>query len=88
MVSKNMFQKSIILLLNNRVKLISETDKKYMFEVLDEFQECQHNVIIQIKKGRVIITCDCWNCSNFLNTICYNKIACLDYYKSRMLKLR
>jgi len=87
MVSKEMFQKSIKLLMNDRIRIISERDG-IMFEVLDEFDDCKHNVTIKKKKNGTVLTCDCFHCSNYPDSICYNKLACLDYYKAKILKLR
>ena len=58
-----------------RVKLISESQHRQLWEVDDQ------TVAIQVKKGRRVITCTCDNHTRFCNssTICRHKESVIAY---------
>jgi hypothetical protein len=90
MTIKNIYLKALNLQIADKVKLITreDDDRKLIFEVNDE--DKINNVVIQTKKGRTLISCDCHNCTMFCNepTQCANKIASQQYYFSKILKLK
>lgn len=89
MTYKEMFNKSIILIMNNKVNLISEEESKMglIFEVGDESK--MYEVRMFKRPGRTLMTCTCSNASRFpLNCLCCHKIAVLNYYQSKIMGLR
>jgi hypothetical protein len=58
----------------NRVKKLSQTETKTIWEVND------HLVTFQVKKGRNILTCDCFNGTLFCNEgFCEHQKACIGF---------
>lgn len=85
---REIFEKSIKLLMNDRIKIIGDNKNKIMFEIVDDEDNSKHILILQRKHGRNVFDCDCYQGSIYFNTICSHKMACLDYYKAKMMGIR
>lgn len=88
----DIMRNGLYLVINNRVKFISKDieQKKVFYEVLDNFDDCKHNVIFKTLPGRTTISCDCKNFSRFCNEskICCHTWACLKVHEMRVLKIK
>jgi len=63
--------------LSKKVKVISQSSKKDIYEIMD------YTITYQCKKGRNIMTCSCFNSTKFCNEgMCYHKLAVIIYLSS------